>query len=296
MDKFIAFDIGGTYIKYGLIDDDSTILEHQKVKTPTELEDLLTIIQLYAELHNDAKGVAISIPGAVSDDGIVYGASAISYIHGPNMKELIQQGTNLPVYMENDANCAGYAEVWAGAAKGKQDVIVMAIGTGIGGAIIKDGKLHKGANLHGGEFGFMLLNVNKEIAGDGWTRMDSTVSMIRKVAKKKNLPVDALSGEEIFSLAEAGDEICIEAIDDFFHLLALGIFNLQYVYDPEVILLSGGISAREDLIERIYDKLDRFLKTMPKATVRPTVGICKFKQNANLLGAVYGLKKQLSGT
>ncbi|GEN56376.1 transcriptional regulator [Halolactibacillus alkaliphilus] len=292
MGEFIAFDIGGTYIKYGLIDNQSHILEQNKVKTPNELEELLTILQNYANLHKRAKGVAISIPGAVSDDGFVYGKSAISYIHGPNMKQLIEQRTNLPVYIENDANCAGYAEMWGGSAKGKKDVIVMAIGTGIGGAIIKEGVIHKGANLHGGEFGFMLLSLDRDIEENTWVRMDSTVSMIKKVAKKKNVPYESLSGEDVFKLAENGDEICIKAVDLFYHKLAIGIFNLQYIYDPEVILLSGGISARADLIHCIYKKLDSVIQSMPNATVRPVIDFCKYRQNANLIGAVYGLKQQ----
>ncbi|MFD1173321.1 ROK family protein [Oceanobacillus picturae] len=290
MNKYIAFDIGGTFLKYAVVGADSTILEHNKVKTPKTLDGLLEVIHTFAAIHKDVQGIAVSLPGAVSHEGIVYGSSAIPFIHGPNIKQLIASGTSLPVYIENDANCAGYAEVWAGAAKGKKDVLVMAIGTGVGGAIIKNGEVHKGANLHGGEFGSMLLNANnKDMKEEEWVRMDSTLSMVRKVAKRKNVEPESLSGEEIFSLAASGDRICREAIDDFFHLLAIGIFNLQYIYDPEIILIGGGISARKDLIERIHDKLDRILESFPKATIRPEIGTCKFRQNANLLGAVYGL-------
>jgi predicted NBD/HSP70 family sugar kinase len=290
MNKYIAFDIGGTFLKYAVVGADSTILEHTKVKTPKTLDGLLKVIHTVAVLYKDIQGIAVSLPGAVSHEGIVYGSSAIPFIHGPNIKQLIASGTSLPVYIENDANCAGYAEVWAGAAKGKKDVLVMAIGTGVGGAIIKNGEVHKGANLHGGEFGFMLLNANnKDMKEEEWVRMDATLSMVRKVAKRKNVEPESLSGEEIFALAATGDRICMEAIDDFFHLLAIGIFNLQYIYDPEIILIGGGISAREDLIERIYEKLDRILASYPKATIRPEIGTCKFRQNANLLGAVYGL-------
>lgn len=295
MKKYISFDIGGTFIKYGIIGADSSILEHNKIKTPKTLDGLLEVIHKYAELHMEAQGIAVSLPGAVSNEGVVYGSSAISYVHGPNIKELIANATTLPVYIENDANCAGYAEVWAGAAKGKKDVLVMTIGTGIGGAIIKNGELHKGANLHGGEFGFMLLNANNnEMEADEWVRMDSTLSMVRKVSKRKNIEQGALSGEEVFALAASGDQDCMEAVDEFFHLLAIGLFNLQYIYDPEIILIGGGISAREDLMERIYEKLDKILKSFPKATIRPVIETCKFRQNANLLGSVYGLMRELN--
>ncbi|WP_368901032.1 ROK family protein [Oceanobacillus oncorhynchi] len=295
MNKYISFDIGGTFIKYGIIGADQSILEHYKIKTPKTLYGLLEIIYKFTELHMDAQGIAISLPGAVSNKGIIYGSSAISYIHGPNIKERIASAVSLPIYIENDANCAGYAEVWAGAANGKKDVLVMTIGTGIGGAIIKNGELHKGANLHGGEFGFMLLNSNdNEMKADEWVRMDSTLSMVRKVAKRKNIDSDSLSGEEIFTLAASGDQICLDAVDEFSRLLAIGLFNLQYIYDPEIILIGGGISAREDLVGRIYEQLDKILDSFPQATIRPVIETCQFRQNANLLGAVYGLTRELA--
>jgi predicted NBD/HSP70 family sugar kinase len=293
MDTYISIDIGGTFVKYGVIGSDSSILEQNKVKTPKTLDELLQFIHQYADLHKEVKGIAVSSPGAVSSEGIIYGASAISYIHGPNIKQLIASETHLPVYLENDANCSGLAEVWAGAAKGKEDVVIIVIGTGIGGAIIKKGNLHKGANLHGGEFGLMLLNPNKEMDPNGWVRMESTVSMVKNVARRKRIDADSLSGEEIFRLAESGDRDCIEGIDQFFHLLALGIYNIQYIYDPEITLISGGISVREDLIDRIYEKLDKILESIPKAMIRPAIAVCKFRQNANLLGAVYGLINEM---
>lgn len=292
MQKYIAFDIGGTFVKCGVVDENGQILTSKKEKTPKALAGLLNLIETYCQSCPDAKGVAISSSGAVSDKGIIYGSSAIPYIHGPNMKQLVSERTKLPVYIENDANCAGYAEVWNGAAKGKSDVMVMVIGTGIGGAIFKNGRLHKGANLHGGEFGYMLLNTNVIDSNDVWSRRTSTKALIRKVAKVKKIDPEELSGEEIFSMAEAGDEICTKAIDEFYHLLAIGIYNMQYIYDPEIILIGGGISAREDLITNINKKLDAIVSTIDLAKIKPTIASCKLRQNANLLGAVYGYIKE----
>src|SRR5699024_1216495 len=110
-------------------------------------------------------GIAISAPGAVTDGGMINGGSAIPYIHGPNIKAMIETRTGLTVHIENDANCVALAEIWKGAAKTKKDVAVVVIGTGIGGALVKDGVIHKGGNLHGGEFGYMILNPN--VIGSG---------------------------------------------------------------------------------------------------------------------------------
>lgn len=292
MPKYMAFDIGGTFVKCGVVNENAQILSSNKEKTPQTLDGLLNLIETYCQSCPDAKGVAISSPRAVSEEGIIYGSSAIPYIHGPNIKELVSEQTKLPVYIDNDANCAGYAEVWNGAAKGKNNVMVMVIGTGIGGSIFKNGRIHKGANLHGGEFGYMLLDTNVTDRNDMWSRRASTKALVRKVAKAKQLNPEELSGEEIFSMAEAEDEICRKAIDEFYHLLAIGIYNLQYIYDPELILIGGGISAREDLIIHINRKLDGILSAIDPAKIKPTIASCKFRQDANLLGAVYGFMKE----
>ncbi|MEH7381415.1 ROK family protein [Bacillus sp. JJ1533] len=291
MKKYIAFDIGGTFVKCGIVDENAEILHSTKQKTPKTLDGLMDLIETYCLSFPDATGIAISSCGAVSNEGVVYGSSALPYIHGPNIKELVTERTKLPVFHENDANCAGYAEVWKGAAKGKKDVMVMVIGTGIGGSIFKDGLLHKGANLHGGEFGYMLLTTNFSDSNDVWARTASTKALVRKVAKAKQLNPEELSGEEIFSMAESGDEDCIKAVDEFYHLLAVGIYNLQFIYDPEIILIGGGISARDDLIVNIDKKLDAIVSAIDLAKIKPKIAACELRQNANLLGAVYGLMK-----
>lgn len=292
MQKYMAFDIGGTFVKCGVVDENAQILVSKKEKTPKTLDGLLSLIEEFHQSHPDVSGIAMSCPGAVSNEGVIYGSSAVKYIHGPNMKELVSERTKLPVYIENDANCAGYAEVWNGAAKGKNDVMVMVIGTGIGGSIFKNGLLHKGANLHGGEFGYILITGNVTDSNDVWSRVASTKALVRKVAKAKQIDPEELSGESIFSMAEAGDEDCKKAIDEFYHLLAVGIYNLQYIYDPEIILIGGGISARDDLIENINAKLDAILSKIDLAKIKPTIASCKLRQDANLLGAVYGFMKE----
>ncbi|WP_026702637.1 ROK family protein [Salibacterium aidingense] len=293
MKEYTAFDIGGSFIKYGIVKENGDLREHDKMKTPESLDALIQRISAIVHTHSVSAGVAVSSPGAVSEEGIIYGSSAVPYIHGPNMKQLLQEETGMPVFIENDANCAGSAELWKGSAKGRQDVLTVVIGTGIGGAVIKDGKIHKGANLHGGEFGYMLLHDSVSGNDAVWSRLASTKALVKNAAAKKDVEPHTLSGEKVFERADSGDPDCRQAIEEFYRLLAIGLYNLQYIYDPEVILIGGGISARENLVERINEKLDNLLDTVTLGTIRPDLAVCEFRQHANLLGAVHGFIQNL---
>ena len=144
----LGIDVGGTSVKYATCDEKGHLFDKGSFKTPDTLEDMYQAIEtIYKE--RDVDGIALSMPGAVaSDEGVIYGASAIDYIHGPNIKKDLEERLQTRVELENDANCAALAEVWLGAAKDNQDCCFVVCGTGIGGAVIKDKKIHKGQHLH----------------------------------------------------------------------------------------------------------------------------------------------------
>lgn len=294
MDHIFAFDIGGTYTKFALIRDDGSIMKKNKASTPQSLEELLAFIkQKVDSLNERVRGIAISSPGAVSDSGIIGGGSAIPYIHGPNIKDLVYEATGLPVHIENDANCAALAEVWRGSARGKKDVAVVVLGTGIGGALIKDGFIHQGAHIHGGEFGYMILNPT-DLTGNmrTFSEVASTHSIVKRVAAAKNVDPETLNGEAVFRLADEGDEDCIQSINEFYRMLAIGLYNIQYIYDPEVILLGGGISGREDIVSHLNRELDDIVTQIDVATITPAIRQCHFVADANLVGAAYHFIQQ----
>ncbi|PLT28804.1 ROK family protein [Peribacillus deserti] len=303
MKSYMVFDVGGSKVKYAVINENGDFLfkgDYPSSRNNFEQfrEDILEITMKNKKPFHIA-GIAFSCPGGVdSEVGIIGGASALPCIHGPNFKEIFSQAAGLPVEIENDANCAALGEVWKGAASENQNVMFTVIGTGIGGAVIKDRKIHKGANLHGGEIGYMVLNVLDEeghYTFKTWSELASTGSLVRKVAKMKGIQQHELDGKKIFNAAETGDEDCKKAIDDFYLSLAQGIFNIQYVYDPEKIILGGAISSREDLIDEIYKKLDIILSSVRIAKVRPVIESCQYKNDANLLGALYHfLQRQAS--
>ncbi|WHX26265.1 ROK family protein [Virgibacillus halodenitrificans] len=290
MTNVLTFDLGGTYIKYGVVNHDGAILTKDNIKTPEQLDELLVIIGDCQKNYSQYKleGIAISAPGAVSDHGVIYGSSAIPFIHGPNIKTLIESKTGLAVSIENDANCAALAEVWKGSAVGKNDIAVVVIGTGIGGALIKNGFIHKGTHLHGGEFGYMILDSDNLGKGmSTFSEVASTYSIIKRVAYEKNIDPTLLTGENVFLQAEKGDEICQQAIEEFYRMLAIGLYNIQYMYDPELILIGGGISFRKELISKLKEELRSITGKIEVATLMPAIDRCYFSANANMVGAVY---------
>ncbi|KGL39480.1 N-acetylmannosamine kinase [Listeria newyorkensis] len=279
----LAFDMGGTAVKYALVEQDGTILSKGKFKTPETLDALINQLQTTKRTYSThpLTGIAFSCPGAVDNEsGIIGGASAIPYIHHFPFRQLLEENLELPIALENDANCAALAETWLGVAKQASDILFLIIGTGIGGAVIKNGKIHAGAHLHGGEFGYMIMNDKLENLSDTGT----AVNAASRIAKRKGLP--SLSGIEAFQLKEAGDPIAMEEIDFMFRNLAKGIFNLQYVYDPELIVIGGGVSERPDFLSAIQTQLDDLLAQITIAKVAPTLVSCEFGNDANLIGAV----------
>lgn len=286
MEKYLVFDMGGSSIKYGLLTKDGKIIENSSFKTPETLEKLykkiLEIKKIYEK--DGVSGVALSCPGAVNSEvGTIDGVSAIPYIHGPNIKEDLEKLLGLNVELENDANCAALAEVWLGEAKDNNDVVFIVIGTGVGGAIVKDKKIHKGKHLHAGEFGIMYFESEPGVPGT-W----GTVSMgqlVIRLSKKLGREVD---GIEIFRLAEdEKNEIVLDELDRWYSNLAKGIFSIQYVYDPEKIVIGGGVSAKPEILIEIRKKIAEIMSHIDVARISPDVQVCKFSNNANLIGALY---------
>lgn len=247
----LAFDVGGSSVKYAVVQEDGTVEDKGSFKTPSDLEGFYEgLRQTKAKLK---KGHAFS-------------GAAFS----------------MPVAMENDANCAALGETWIGIAKDCKDVAFFVIGSGVGGAIVKDGRVHHGAHLHGGEFGYM-------VGDDGATILStagSTENIARLCERLKGLPDHSLDGRKVFALAGEGDAEAAKAVKQMIESLARAIYNIQYSYDPECFVIGGGISAREDFVPAIQEAIDAILERVKVARIRPDVRTAEFGNDANLIGAV----------
>lgn len=297
MKNYMVYDIGGSSVKWSVIEECGKILTSGKIKIADNIDEFFKRL---ADTCNEMKsqyelsGIAISAPGAVdSETGIIGGLSAIPYIHGPNFKVELKELTGLNVEIENDANCAALGECWLGAGKDNKDMAFVVCGTGIGGAIVKDKKVHVGIHHHGGEFGYTALRYDFDEEGvphfSSWSLIGSTAALAKNVAKLKGLEEGSLDGKDVFDLCSNGDEIALKEVNKYYYNMAVGIFNIQYTFDPEIIVLGGAISEREDYLDQINVRLDKMLNGNIglDGVVKPVIKRCIYGNDANKLGALY---------
>ncbi|MGC6768547.1 ROK family protein [Enterococcus sp. LJL128] len=277
----LAFDLGGSAVKYGVWDENQ-LLETGKFSTPKNWEEMKAgFSKVFSATERSIEGVAFSAPGVVDEQKRqILGISAIPYIHHFDIYDELEQLFELPVTIENDANCAGMAEIYEGAAKGKQEVAFVVIGTGIGGAVFHKGEIVKGAHLYGGEFGLMFLDGNRT-----FSTLGTAVQMAWRYCERKGLEKEAVSGEEVFGLAEAGDPVAVEEVENFYEYLTQGLFGIQFSLDPEVIVLGGGVSAKAGLLDEINLRMKKKLKHFGLKDFVPEIVICNYRNDANLVGA-----------
>lgn len=283
---YVCLDIGGSSVKTAVVNESGDFKRLKSIPIEKDFVTFIEKIQIHIQnvkREYPLQGIAISAPGAVnSETGIVGGSSAIPYIHGPNWKTILATACELPVSIENDANCAALSEVYFGENTTIRDLAFVVCGTGIGGAIIKERQVHRGTNLHGGEFGYMIMHADNDIST--WSKVGSTYALVKKA--QDHFQDSTIDGQAIFAMAAAGDEYCLQFIDEFYTLMAVGIMNIQYMYDPEYVLVSGAISDQSDFIDQINTKLESMMQRNGDRKIMPQVIRCTYEKDANLYGAL----------
>lgn len=275
-----AIDIGGTTIKIATWKDNQLQDKHA-IDTPKDLNGFYkALTEEVNKIKKDTKieGVAISSPGAVNKKtGIIGGSSAIPYIHNFKIVDKLEKRFGLPVSIENDANSAALGELAEGSGKGCDSMAFFVIGTGIGGALIINQKVWHGAHLFGGEFGYMIMGAHT------LSELASPVAMANRFNERTGKHLD---GKTIFELADKDDPVASDERQTLIHALAVAIYNIQHSFDPEKIVLGGGISNNPELIPLLNKEIDRLRDGLDLVTLKPDIVLCKLKSDANLRGAV----------
>lgn len=291
--NYLVFDVGGSAIKYAFMSEKAEFLE--KGKIPTPLDKIESFIEAIGEIYDKYKekiaGIAMSMPGRIdSENGFAYTGGELEYNAGKNIVEILQKRCPVPIVIENDGKCAALAEVWMGNLQECDDAMVVVLGTGIGGGIIKDKKLHKGKHFTAGEFSVMFTNSEAFDENNNpiwWTREGGVPALCMLVAKAKKLPIEEVDGVKVFEYANSDDEEVLNILDEFCRRLAIQLYNLQYVFDPEKIAIGGGISQQDILIDYVERNIEDISKQLPVLISKPEIVRCKFFNDSNLIGALY---------
>lgn len=292
MKTYLAIDIGGTQIKYGLLSEAGDILQSHQMATqahkggPHILATIKDLVASYQQSHAIA-GVAISSAGMVDPEkgAIFYAGPQIPNYAGTQFKAEIESQFGLPCEIENDVNCAGLAEGLTGAGKGASLSLCLTIGTGIGGCFLQEGKVFHGATHAACEVGYLHLS-------DGaFQDLASTTALVAHVAALHGEDRDQWDGYRIFEEAKQGNAHCIQGIDRMVDYLGQGIANICYVLNPQVVILGGGIMAQKDYLqERLEKSLKAYL--VPSLAQVTKLAFAHHENAAGMLGAFYHFKQK----
>ncbi|WP_071848632.1 ROK family protein [Alkalibacterium sp. 20] len=288
MKKFLTIDIGGSLIKYGIIDEDGTLLYKSEIDTEAHLggPSIINKVKKIGEtLLEDytVEGICVSTAGQVDSrlGKVIYATpDIIPDYTGLSVKEELESFFKLPTEVENDVNCVGLAESWLGKGKNAKSLFCLTVGTGIGGSYILDNQLHTGFSYSGGEIGYMLMNDHQTLQ-----QIAATSSLIEYVSEKKKVDPSSLNGKIIFEQAKKGDQICIDGIDRMVKHLSKGISTIIYMMNPEMVVIGGGISAQESYLKPlIYKELEKIM--VPAIFTQTSIEFASNMNNAGLIGAL----------
>ncbi|MDN5564029.1 glucokinase [Luteococcus japonicus] len=303
----IGIDIGGTKVAAGVVDDEGNVLRRLQRPTPSRSPEAVedAIVEVVEELaaSHDVGAVGIGAAGWVdTDQAIVRFSPHLAWRNEP-LKARLNQRIDLPVIVDNDANAAAWAEYRYGAGRNASVMVCLTLGTGIGGAVVINGRLFRGRYGMAGEFGHMGVVPEGHWCPCGnrgcWEQYASGNSLVRdaKALLRENSPqvrglldriggdIDALVGPDVTAAAMEGDQIAIELISDVGFWLGKGIANLAAALDPDLFVIGGGVSAAGDLL--LTPAQQAFDRTLTGRGFRPPAQLvlAEFRNDAGLVGA-----------
>ena len=278
----IGIDLGGTNIVASVVDDKYNIIATGKTPTavPRSAEEIFDDIAAVCREAMDKAGLTIAdissvglgTPGTVNENGIIEFANNLGFNNVPAREMLKERLGNLPIYIDNDANCAALGEAYAGCGNGSQNFVAVTLGTGVGSGIIVNGKIVTGVNCAGGECGHMVIVVDGEPCSCGrkgcWEAYASATALIRQTRKAMEENPDSImhevarqegkvSGRTAFDAMRKGDIAAIKVVDNYIKYVACGLINIVNALQPEIICVGGGICNEG---ETLMKPLRRFVQ------------------------------------
>jgi glucokinase len=288
--RILAFDIGGTAIKIGVINEKGELLESKEVPTLAKeggealMNRILNIISDYKDIDR----IGISSAGQIDTvkGTVIFANENLPGWTGMEIKKRIEDAYNIPVAVENDVNAAAIGEAFYGAARNNMSFLCLAYGTGIGGAIVENGQIYRGAKGSAGEFGHIITHVGGKDCNCGgkgcYEAYASTSALVNKFVSEMCLT--EVNGRIIFSLLEEGDEDAKKVVDEWLTEIIMGLVSLVHIFNPSLIVLGGGIMAQPYTIDYINKNIYEYI--MPNYR-EVAFKAAELGNNAGILGAAH---------
>ncbi len=315
--EYIGIDIGGTAVKIGIIDENGTVLasghysvNFDRYETPildTVVKSLGIFLSKYSVKSVNLKGIGVSATGQVDiHTGVVTGtAGHIKNWKKSKIKETLENRFNLPVAVMNDANCAALAEKWIGGAKEVSNAVILTIGTGIGGGILVNSEILTGSDGLAGEIGHFTIHCQGKPCTCGntgcyeqYASVTALIHMVTEAVDKGLFPKSAfqdgpINGKTIFELLAAHNPLLESIFEEWLDYVAFGLVNLVHIFNPQLILIGGGISVQETLfIKPLRQKVHQ--QVMPAFGKGLSLKAAALGNEAGMIGAVYFYKKEFA--
>lgn len=266
----LGIDIGGTTVKFGLFNNDGELLYKWEIETRKIengkyiLSDIAQSINTILEERNISKeeilGAGVGVPGPVKDDGTVLGCVNLGWSVF-NVSIVLGELLNIPVKVANDANIAALGEMYKGGGKGYESMIMVTLGTGVGGGVIINNHVIAGAAGSGGEIGHINVNPHEKVSCNcgrkGCLEQYASATGIAKLAKEilerescdsKLRNIENITSKDVFDLAKEKDELSIKVIEKFSSILGRALSNIACICNPEVFVIGGGVSKAGDML------------------------------------------------
>ncbi len=292
MRYFAVFDIGGTAIKHGIVNEEGTILERYEMPTEAQkgpeiwLENIVKKVEEFKTRYT-LSGIALSSTAMIdADKGRVVFArpETMPGYTGFDVKGFLQARCGLTVEVENDVNCVALAESISGAGKGYDSVLSLAIGTGVGGGFTEKGKLLRGNTYSACEAGYV------RVSGGDFEHLGSTGALVRRVEAAKHAEKGTWNGYLIEKAAKEGDEDCIKSFEVMVNAIAEGLETFSYILNPACIVLGGGIMKMEGLVDRIRARYSELIN--PLIGEKTVISKAMYENEAGMLGAFYHFQEK----
>ncbi|MCH4153621.1 MAG: ROK family protein [Saccharofermentans sp.] len=310
MSYYVGIDLGGTNIKAGVVDQEGKLLNKLSIKTNAQrsMEEIIHDMGTLAEdcirdagfTREDIEAIGIGSPGTPDNDaGLLVYSSNLPFVNAP-MRKLIRDVIDLPVYIDNDANCAAMAEAVAGAAKGSKDSVTITLGTGVGAGVIVNGRIYSGFNQAGSEFGHTVLVSGGIKCGCGrrgcFEQYASASAMARMTKEACEAHPDSImnsirdsygeyNARIAFDAMNKGDKAAKQVVDTYIDYLSDGLANAINTFMPEILVIGGGVCNEGDALLKPLTENTMSRPYFGPGVAKTTIRLAEMGNDAGIVGA-----------